>query len=110
MNKDPSNHPRGRFFLAPFLLIHWLAMADKKDRAQKRIKKIDLKPGDRFKHYKGGGYEYEIVACALSEDTLEPLVIYKNLKKGTVWARTLHNWSEEVEFGGKRVKRFEKME
>lgn len=83
-------------------------MTDAKDEAQEKLASIPFKPGDRFTHYKGG--EYEIVAVALAEDTLTPLVIYRSLEKGTIWARTFSNWSEEVEFEGRRVKRFEKLE
>jgi hypothetical protein len=40
------------------------------------------------------------------------MVIYKmlydseNYKKGTVWVRPASMWNEEVEWGGKKVKRF----
>lgn len=77
---------------------------DKKDLAQAALGVSAPAPGDRFRHYKGG--EYEVVACAVKEDTLELLVIYKSLAKGTLWARTLYNWSEDVEVGGQRVGRF----
>ena len=82
-------------------------MPDAKDKAQKVLLAVKLKPGDRFRHYKGG--EYEIVTLALREDTLEPLVIYKSLAHGTAWARTLKNWNEQVTRRGKKVKRFEKI-
>lgn len=82
-------------------------MPDSKDMAQEKLQTVDIKVGDRFRHYKGG--KYEVVAVALREDTLEPLVVYKNLEKGTIWARTLKNWNEEVEIAGKRVKRFEEI-
>jgi hypothetical protein len=82
-------------------------MPDAKDRAQAILNHSSLKPGGRFRHYKGG--EYEIVALALKEDTLEPLVIYKSLEHGTIWARTLKNWNESVEVDGKKMKRFRKI-
>jgi len=47
-------------------------MADDKDKAQQQLKVSALNPGDRYVHYKGG--EYEVVTCAVKEDTLEPLV------------------------------------
>lgn len=86
-------------------------MADEKEEAQRRIETSGLTPGDRYRHYKGG--EYEVVVCAIKEDTLEPLVIYRSLEHGTpayrtgrIWARTFDNWNEDVEVGGKRMKRF----
>lgn len=77
---------------------------DEKDRAQATLGASAPTPGDRYRHYKGG--EYEVVACAVKEDTLELLVIYKSLAKGTLWARTLHDWSADVEVDGRRVGRF----
>ena len=76
------------------------------DRAQEELAKVPIKPGQRYRHYKGG--EYEVIALALQEDTLEPLIVYLSLAKKTVWARTLKNWNEEVTVDGKKVKRFVK--
>jgi hypothetical protein len=53
------------------------------------------KAGERYRHYKGG--EYEVVCSSIKEDTLEALVTYRSLARGTVWTRTLANWSEMVE-------------
>ncbi|MBI1833431.1 MAG: DUF1653 domain-containing protein [Candidatus Andersenbacteria bacterium] len=64
-----------------------------------------MKAGDRFTHYKKGG-TYEIVTLAVQEDTLEPLVVYRNLDKDSMWVRTYTNFTEEVEHQGKNVKRF----
>lgn len=82
-------------------------MAEEKDRAQADLQALDLRPGDRFRHYKGG--QYEIVNLAVKEDTLEPLVIYRSFTKDYMWARTLLNWNEDVEVNGKKVRRFEKL-
>lgn len=38
-----------------------------------------------YKHYKGG--EYEFVALAYNETTLQPTVVYRSCKDGTVWTR-----------------------
>jgi hypothetical protein len=78
-------------------------MVEAKDDVQAQLKTAAPVPG-RYRHYKGG--EYEIVTTAVKEDTLEPLVIYRSLLKGTTWARTFSNWHEEVVVDGKRVKRF----
>lgn len=78
---------------------------DAKDRAQEELRAAAPTPGSRYRHYKGG--EYEVVSCAIKEDTLELLVIYKSLAKGTLWARTLVDWNAEITVDGRRVKRFE---
>jgi hypothetical protein len=65
----------------------------------------------RWKHYKGG--EYEVLGIVIHSETLEEMVIYKMLydshdfKKGTVWVRPSKIWFEEVEWEGKKMKRFE---
>lgn len=64
-------------------------------------------PDDEYLHYKGG--RYVIVARALREDTLEPVVIYRSLAKGFVWERTLVVFTEMVERDGVTVPRFMKM-
>jgi hypothetical protein len=77
----------------------------KKDEAQAALAALSVKIGDIFTHYKGG--EYEVIALALKEDTLEPMVIYKSPQHGnTVWARVYEDWNAEVEWEGKKVKRF----
>jgi hypothetical protein len=78
-----------------------------KNNTQATLKKVKIRPGDRYRHFKGG--EYEIVTLAIKEDTLEPLVVYKSLRYGYIWARTYKNWSETVSVKGKQVKRFKKI-
>lgn len=76
-----------------------------KDQAQAALAALPVKTGDIFTHYKGG--EYKVIALALKEDTLEPMVIYKSPNHGnTVWARTWEDWNAEVAWEGKKVKRF----
>lgn len=96
------------FILAEKVHSTIVAMADKKDAAQASVQGLPIKAGQLYRHFKGG--EYEVLAVALKEDTLEPVVIYRSFLKGYIWARTLQNWNEEVETGGKRVKRFEEIE
>jgi hypothetical protein len=60
--------------------------------------------GEIYRHYKGG--RYAIVARSLMEDTLEPLVTYFSESKGTYWTRTLANFTETVDWGGKLGPRF----
>ncbi len=77
-----------------------------KDNAQEELKKLPIKAGDRFKHYKAEGI-YEIVTLAVKEDTLEPLVVYRSLGHGdTVWVRTYENFTEELGVNENKQKRF----
>ncbi len=47
-----------------------------------------------YRHHKGG--LYEVVCNALRTDTLTHLVVYRSREKGTLWARSLDNWTELV--------------
>lgn len=80
-------------------------MPDEKDTAQAKLDSLPVRAGQRWRHFKGG--EYEIMAVGLMEDTLKPLVVYKNPIKDTVWARTADNFLETVEREGKTFPRFE---
>ena len=58
-----------------------------------------------YKHFKGN--KYELLAVAKHSETLEEMVVYKALYgKGGIWVRPADMWNEEVEYDGKRVKRF----
>ena len=52
------------------------------------------KPGEKWKHYKGG--QYEIVCMCNHTDTNEVLVIYKSLSFGGFHARPFSEWHEQV--------------
>lgn len=84
----------------------------KTDEELKAIAQAQLVGGPRagnvFRHYKGG--IYCVVARALREDTLEDVVIYHSNAKGTTWERTLANFTEEVEFDGRLVPRFTRVD
>ena len=45
----------------------------------------EIRPGARYRHYKGG--EYELVSLAKHSETLEELVIYRSVDTGELWAR-----------------------
>lgn len=85
-------------------------MSELKDTAQDYIRSLRLEysAGQYWTHYKGG--VYKIVAVAVEEDTLEPVIVYESLKHGTVWVRTVKNWNEEVPVMGpaRMVSRFKK--
>jgi len=64
--------------------------------------------GEVFKHYKGN--KYKVIEIATHSETLEKMVVYKALYgNGEVWVRPLEMWNEEVEFEGKKVRRFTKI-
>ncbi len=62
-----------------------------------------------YEHYKGK--HYEVVDVALHSESLEPMVIYKALYKGTfpkgsLWVRPLKMFQEKIPVDGKLVLRF----
>lgn len=75
-----------------------------KSQAQ-RLTRQGPKPGEICRHWKGG--LYTVMARAIKEDALEPLVIYQSNKYGYMWARTVENFTEEVEPGVTRFRREE---
>lgn len=56
------------------------------------------KVGGRYRHYKGG--EYEVITLATHSETNEPLVIYKSILFGSVYARPLSMWFDDVKSEG----------
>lgn len=60
-----------------------------------------------YRHYKGN--TYEVIGMAKHSETLEDLVIYRDVTDHEkVWARPACMWNEEVTVGEKTVRRFEK--
>lgn len=58
-----------------------------------------------YKHFKGN--KYKLIDVAKHSETLEEMVVYKALYgDGGVWVRPASMWDEEVEFEGRKVKRF----
>lgn len=65
----------------------------------------EIKPGV-YRHYKGN--EYEVLFTAKHSESLEPMVVYRALYGDCgVWVRPAYMWDEEVEVGGKTVRRFQ---
>lgn len=61
--------------------------------------------GRKYRHYKGG--LYEVITMATHSETQEPLVIYKSLLFGSIYARPLNMWFDFVkDFQGYQVTRF----
>ena len=60
----------------------------------------------KYRHFKG--HEYEVIALAKHSETLEDMVVYRNLDdRKDVWVRPLKMFLEKVEVNGKMVPRFE---
>jgi hypothetical protein len=59
----------------------------------------------RYRHYKGGLYEY-ICTARMESDPDTELVIYR-AADNSVWARKKANFFETIEIDGKSVPRFE---
>jgi len=62
-----------------------------------------------YQHFKGG--RYELIAVAKHSETCEDMVVYRALYgDGGVWVRPLSMWEELVEYKGKTVKRFTRID
>lgn len=66
--------------------------------------------GCLYAHYKDLEHPYEVVSLGLIEETEEVGVIYKHQDQEITWIRPLSNWLEAVEWEGKTVPRFTKVE
>jgi len=59
----------------------------------------------KYQHFKGN--QYEVLGIAKHSETQEELVLYKALDdEGKLWVRPESMFLEEVDFNGKKVKRF----
>jgi len=50
--------------------------------------------GKHYDHYKGG--RYEVISMATHSETGEVLVIYKSIHFGSVYARPLEMWFDDI--------------
>lgn len=62
--------------------------------------------GKKYRHYKGG--LYEVITMATHTETGEPLVIYKSLLFGSIYARPLSMWFDAIK--DQLVNRFTEVE
>ena len=63
-----------------------------------------IRPG-RYRHFKGR--EYEVIGVAKHSETLEEMVVYRQLYgEHGLWVRPASMWEETVERDGKTYKRF----
>lgn len=63
-----------------------------------------IKIGDILRHYKGD--RYMVYDISTHSETLEELVIYRNMKDNRLWARPIDMFYQEVEYEGEWVLRF----
>lgn len=64
----------------------------------------ELKKG-KYQHYKGP--LYEVIDVARHSETEEEMVVYRTLYgEFSLWVRPLEMFTEDVEYNGKKVKRF----
>ena len=60
----------------------------------------------KYRHYKG--HEYEVLGIAKHSETLEELVVYREVHgEHNLWVRPLKMFIEEVNVDGKKIPRFE---
>ncbi|MDD5927732.1 MAG: DUF1653 domain-containing protein [Firmicutes bacterium] len=65
---------------------------------------INVKPG-KYLHFKGK--EYEVIGMATHSESLETMVVYRQLYgDGSLWVRPAAMWNETIERNGKLYKRF----
>ena len=63
-----------------------------------------IKPG-RYRHFKGK--EYEVIGIAKHSESLEEMVVYRQLYgEHGLWVRPASMWEETVERDGKTYQRF----
>lgn len=63
-----------------------------------------IKPG-RYRHFKGK--EYEVIGVAKHSESLEEMVVYRQLYgEHGLWVRPASMWEETVERDGKIYRRF----
>ena len=70
-----------------------------------RSMKMELKPG-KYRHFKGR--EYELIGIAKHSETLEPMVVYRQLYgEHGLWVRPAAMWTETVDRDGYHGPRFQ---
>jgi hypothetical protein len=87
------------------LWMHWCILASM--NPDKPQPDLFISP-QRYRHYKGG--LYEVMEMALHSETLETLVVYRNLQTGLLWVRPAPMFLEEVMVDGVRQLRFTPIE
>ena len=65
---------------------------------------MEIRPG-KYQHFKGK--YYEVLGVATHSETLEPMVVYRQLYgQGSLWVRPAGMWNETVDRDGYHGPRF----
>ena len=56
---------------------------------------MNIKKGDKFRHFKG--HIYEIITLAKDSEDLKCMVVYKNVDSGDVWVRPYDEFTSKVD-------------
>lgn len=64
--------------------------------------------GKIYQHYKGG--KYKVLTMASHSETNEPLVIYQSTLFGSIYARPLNMWFDDIDVENYKGKRFTETE
>lgn len=68
-------------------------------------KTLPVQEGKSYKHFKGN--VYKVLNIATHSETLEKLVVYRDINDDTqVWARPYEMFNETIEYNGARIPRF----
>lgn len=65
-------------------------------------------PGQIYDHYKGG--RYEVITLCTHTETNEKLVIYRSLHFGSIHARPVEQWFDQIKPGYTPTVRFKLVE
>ncbi len=56
---------------------------------------MNIKPGQKYHHFKG--YTMEIITLARHSETKEEMVVYKHLDDNTIWVRPRKMFEEKLD-------------
>ncbi len=68
---------------------------------------MELKPGQTWRHYKGGIYKIIALGRNSETDDLYDVVIYENTAEPKIWVQSVQRFLSTEEREGKIVPRFE---
>jgi len=69
----------------------------------------EIKPGKKYRHFKGNAYL--VLHLATHSETMEPMVVYQALYGDYgIWVRPREMFLEQVEVSGNMINRFEEAE
>lgn len=66
-----------------------------------------VKVGTKYRHFKG--IEVQVLYIARDSETLENMVVYRELSDGSIWIRPEKNWFDQIVRPGIDQPRFTEM-